>query len=348
MASSPHCSDKPQSMDVVTVLRMKEGISENSYAKNSSLQKKGMDTLKSFVTESATRVYESVKPERFTIAELGCASGPNAFGLVEDAIRSITGNISRGAPPEFSVLLNDLPTNDFNAVFSRVSEFAVKLKAEAKAEVFLSGVPGSFYGRLFLSRSVHLVCSFNSLHWLSQVPPGLSDETNTPLNKGKMFISSTSPPAVPTAYLKQFQRDFGLFLQSRAAEIVPGGTMVLSMLGRKNRGYTDVETTILWDLLSESLSALVSQGLVDQEKVDAYNAPFYAPSPQEIEEEVRREGSFSLDCVQTLEMNLSVTGDAKRDGTMLSMVIRAVQEPMLSHQFGPGIMDALFHKFTEL
>ncbi|TVU35418.1 hypothetical protein EJB05_17306, partial [Eragrostis curvula] len=328
MASSPHCSDKPQSMDVVTVLRMKEGISESSYAKNSSLQKKGMDTFKSFVTESATRVYESVKPERFTIAELGCASGPNAFGLVEDAIKSITGNICRGALPEFSVLLNDLPTNDFNAIFSCVPEFAAKLKAETKAEVFLSGVPGSFYGRLFLSRSVHLVCSFASLHWLSQVPPGLSDETNTPLNKGKMFISSTSPPAVPKAYLKQFQRDFGLFLQSRAAEIVPGGAMILSTLGRKNRGYTD--------------------GLVDQEKVDAYNAPFYAPSPQEIEEEVRREGSFSLDSVQTFETNLSVTGDAQRDGTMLSMGMRAIQEPMLSHQFGPDIMDALFHKLTEL
>jgi hypothetical protein len=64
------------------------------------------------------------------------------------------------------VLLNDLPTNDFNAVFSRVPEFVSKLTAEAKAEVFLSGVPGSLYGRLFLIRSVHLVCSFTSLHWL--------------------------------------------------------------------------------------------------------------------------------------------------------------------------------------
>ena len=37
------------------------------------------------------------------------------------------------------------------------------------------------------------------------------DETNTPINKGKMFISSTSPPAVLAAYLRQFQRDFRLF-----------------------------------------------------------------------------------------------------------------------------------------
>jgi hypothetical protein len=163
-----------------------------------------------------------------------------------------------------------------------------------------------------------------------------------------MFISNTSPPAVPTAHLRQFQRDFGLFLQSRAAELVPGGAMVLSMLGRKNNGYTDVETTILWDILSESFSALVSQGLVDQEKVDTYDAPFYAPSAEEIEEAVREEGSFSLDCVRTWETNLSRTGDAKRDGTTLSMAIRAIQESMLSHHFGPDIMDLLFHKYAEL
>lgn len=136
-----------------------------------ALQKKSMNTLSSLVTDSVTRVYESLRPERFTMAELGCASGPNAFGLVEDVIKSI-GNICRGcgsAPPEFSVLLNDLPSNDFNAVFSRVPEFVGKLKAEAKADLFLSGVPGSFYGWLFLSGSVHLVCSFTSLHWLSRV-----------------------------------------------------------------------------------------------------------------------------------------------------------------------------------
>ena len=67
------------------------------------------------------------------------------------------------------MLLNDLPTNDFNTIFSAgFPEFAGKGKADNPL-VFLSGVPGSFYGRLFPARSVHFVCSFSSLHWLSQV-----------------------------------------------------------------------------------------------------------------------------------------------------------------------------------
>lgn len=90
------------------------------------------------------------------------------------------------------------------------------------------------------------------------------------------------------------------------------------------------------------------QGLVEQEKVDAYNVPFYAPSIQEMEEEVRREGSFRLDHVQTYEINLSSSGDAKEDGRTVSMAIRAIQESMLSHHFGADIVDALFHRYTEL
>ncbi|CAL4961878.1 unnamed protein product [Urochloa decumbens] len=368
MASSLlHCSDKLPFMDVETILHMKEGLGETSYAQNSSLQKRGMDTLKSLITNAATDVYMSQMPERFTVADLGCSSGPNALCLVEAIVGSIGRVCSRRPPhshqppPEFSVLLNDLPTNDFNTIFFSLPEFTDRLKAAAagtstgtdddrsRPMVFLSGVPGSFYGRLFPRNSVHFICSCSSLHWLSQVPPGLFDDaTGEPINKGKMYISSTSPLAVPVAYHRQFQRDFGLFLRSRAAEVVAGGRMVLAMLGRQTDGYFDRRTTFLWELLSESFAALVSQGMVEQEKVDAYNVPFYAPSVKEVEEEVRREGSFRMDYVQTYEINLSSSGDAKEDGQTVSMAIRAIQESMLSHHFGPEIVDALFHRYTDL
>uniref|UniRef100_A0A0E0FRS8 Jasmonate O-methyltransferase n=1 Tax=Oryza nivara TaxID=4536 RepID=A0A0E0FRS8_ORYNI len=374
MASSLlHCSDKLPFMNVETVLHMKEGLGETSYAQNSSLQastfaslplmaidsflsRRGMDTLKSLITNSAADVYLSQMPERFAVADLGCSSGPNALCLAEDIIGSIGRICCRSSrpPPEFSVLLNDLPTNDFNTIFFSLPEFTDRLKAAAKSDewgrpmVFLSGVPGSFYGRLFPAKSVHFVCSCSSLHWLSQVPSGLLDEMNRPINKGKMYISSTSPLAVPVAYLRQFQRDFSLFLKSRAAEVFSGGRMVLAMLGRQADGYIDRRTTFLWELLSESFASLVAQGLVEEDKVDAYNVPFYAPSIGEIEEEVRREGSFRMDYVQTYEINLSSSGDARRDGRTVSMAIRAIQESMLSHHFGPEIVDALFAKYTEL
>lgn len=338
-------------MNVEAVLHMKEGLGENSYAQNSSHQKKNMDTVKDLVIDSATGVYASLMPERFTMADLGCSSGANALGMVENIIRGIaevcrTSSTSQ-LPPEFSVLLNDLPTNDFNTIFCTFPDFISKIKAD-NPTVFLSGVPGSFYGRLFPTGSLHFVCSFNSLHWLSQVPPGLYDEANLPVNKGKMFISSSSPRAVPAAYLRQFQRDFGLFLKSRSAEMVEGGRMVMSMQSRETEVYTDKKTTLLWELLSESLASLVSQGLVEQAKVDTYNVPFYPPCIRDIEDEVRKEGSFRLDCARKYDCNTSTGGDAKEAARVVSMAVRAVQESMLNYHFGPDIMDMLFHKYAEL
>jgi len=353
MASSS--TKSPASMNVEAVLRMKEGVGETSYAQNSSLQKRSMDSVKQLVTESATDVYLSVRPGRFTMADLGCSSGANALGMVVDIIRSIA-EVCDATPapsPEFSVLLNDLPTNDFNTTFSGFPEFAGRVKADVEKAplVFLSGVPGSFYGRLFPTGSVHLVCSFSSLHWLSQIPPGVYDQDNNgPVNKGKMFISSTSPPEVPAAYQGQFRRDFSLFLESRAAEVVAGGRMVLSMLGREADCCTDDDkTTLLWDLLSDSLAALVEEGLVEQGKVDSYDVPFYPPCIREIEEEVRKEGSFALDYAGTFEYQLNPAGSgATAAARMVSMAIRAIQESMLNHHFGPAIIDPLFAKYAEL
>jgi jasmonate O-methyltransferase len=63
------------------------------------------------------------------------------------------------------VLLNDLPDNDFNTVVKSL----VALRQCNKPVIMTGIVPGSFYERLFTSDSLHLVCSSNSLHWLSKV-----------------------------------------------------------------------------------------------------------------------------------------------------------------------------------
>ena len=64
-----------------------------------------------------------------------------------------------------------------------------------------------------------------------QVAKQLVNETREALNKGNICIAKTSPPAVFDAYLKQFEKDFTMFLKCRAEELVPGGPMVLTTLG---------------------------------------------------------------------------------------------------------------------
>lgn len=63
-----------------------------------------------------------------------------------------------------------------------------------------------------------------------------------PLNKDNIYVTSTIPPATHRAYLRQFQRDFKLFLKLRSEELVPGGGMVLTFVGRKD--ISEIITTV--------------------------------------------------------------------------------------------------------
>lgn len=68
--------------------------------------------------------------------------------------------------------------------------------------------------------------------FLEQAPEELI-KGGEPLNKGQIHITSTSPMMVSRAYFQQFQRDFTLFLRSRSYELTPGGSMLLSFVGRE-------------------------------------------------------------------------------------------------------------------
>ncbi|KAE8710615.1 hypothetical protein F3Y22_tig00110320pilonHSYRG00064 [Hibiscus syriacus] len=70
--------------------------------------------------------------------------------------------------PELHALLNDLTHNDFNTVFRSVPALSARLKEDIMGRCFIARVAGSFYGRLFPSKTIHFVHSSYSLHWLSK------------------------------------------------------------------------------------------------------------------------------------------------------------------------------------
>lgn len=78
-------------------------------------------------------------------------------------------------------------------------------------------------------------------------------------NKGNIYMAPSSPHDVFEAYLKQFQKDFTVFLASRSDEIVSGGQMLLTFIGRSIADPKSKDCTLLWELLSKSLLHLASQ-----------------------------------------------------------------------------------------
>lgn len=95
---------------------------------------------------------------------------------------------------------------------------------------------------------------------LMQVPSVLESNATRALNKGKIYISKSSPQCVLDAYSAQFQNDFSLFLKSRAEEMVSaGGRMVLSFMGRKSIDPTSDESCYQWELLAHALMSMVAE-----------------------------------------------------------------------------------------
>ncbi|CAB4287703.1 unnamed protein product [Prunus armeniaca] len=339
-------------MDVEKVFHMNGGVGHTSYARNSSLQKEVSDMVKDITLEAIQELYLTTTPKSLGIADLGCSSGPNTLSIIKDIIEAVQGTSRKifHPTPEFRVYLNDLPSNDFNSIFKALPDFSKGLSKErndGSASIYIGGYPGSFYGRLFPNNSLHFVYSSCSLHWLSRVPPAIYEQGKS-INKGSVHISESSPPGVSQAYLKQFQEDFTLFLKSRSEELTVGGRMVLILLGRRGPDLVDRGNSFFWELLSQSIAILVSKGEVEEEKLDSYDVHFYAPSRDEIEDEVRKEGSFELDRLEVLELDQRGDKDNESYGTSCARTVRAIQESMIAKHFGEKLLDSLFETYGRL
>ncbi|OVA13676.1 SAM dependent carboxyl methyltransferase [Macleaya cordata] len=206
------------------------------------MQREALDMVKHITIDTITDLYITTTPDCLSIADLGCSSGPNTLSVVRDLIEAVDGTcckILRRPPPEFKELsAGNIGISSSSTVPS----------------VFIAGVPGSFYRRLFPTSSLHFIHSSHTVHWLSRVPPWLYDEEGKPINKGNIYISESSPEVVFKAYLSQFQDDFSVFLRSRSEELVPGGRMVLLLLGRKGSDHSERGVGFLWELLARCIA----------------------------------------------------------------------------------------------
>ncbi|KAM3249555.1 S-adenosyl-L-methionine:benzoic acid/salicylic acid carboxyl methyltransferase 3 [Capsicum annuum] len=337
-------------MKLVDVLHMNGGMGDISYANNSLVQRKAIILTKPIIEQAMSDLYNNLLPETLCIADLGCSSGANTFLVVSELIKTVEKERRKHGfhSSDFHFLFNDLPSNDFNTIFQSLGEFKHNLRkqtGEKFAPCFFSGVPGSFYTRLFPSNSLHFIHSSYSLHWLSQVPDLIEK------NKGNVYMSSTSPPSVIKAYYKQYEKDFTNFLKYRSEELMKGGKMVLTFLGRESEDPSSKDGGYIWELLSMALNEFVVEGLIEEEKVDSFNIPNYTSSPAEVKYIVEKEGSFTINRLETTRVHwnyASNNNDIINGGYNLSRCMRAVAEPLLISQFGTKLMDLVFQKYEKI
>ncbi|KAG0544923.1 hypothetical protein BDA96_02G318000 [Sorghum bicolor] len=243
---------------------MAQGEGEHSYAKNSRAQEKVILQTMPVIENAIKEVYTTLVPRTMVIADLGCSSGPNTLLFISNVINIIAGQYNKpGDPVELQIFLNDLPGNDFNQLFSSLKDLKLDTSEQTGYTpplCYISGLPKSYYSRLFPRQSVHLFHSSCCLHWLSQVPEELYARKGAFLNEDNIYITKTTPSCVVKCFQEQFHKDFSLFLKLRHKELIYGGEMVLTFCGRKDEDVYNGYLNKLFGLVARSLQSLVGKG----------------------------------------------------------------------------------------
>ncbi|XP_060196429.1 loganic acid O-methyltransferase-like [Lycium barbarum] len=310
---------------------VKGGEGVYSYTKNSLLQRDAADNVKGMIKEAILENLD-VQTKTYLIVDMGCSVGPNTFFAMQNVVEAIKDkyhyqiSLNSTSPEiEFHVFFNDHFTNDFNTLFESL--------LSNQKPYFAAAVPGSFYGRLFPSRSLHFVYSCYALHWLSGAPKELIDKKN----KGRIHYDGASF-AVWNAYINQFEKDMEAFLSARAEEIVPGGLIVLTLPAIPSELHHSQSGYGMLTFLESSLIDMVNEGIVEESLVDSFNLPLYFPSLEDMTKVVKKNGNFSIERIELTYAQFN--SDAK------SFIghVRAGLEGIFTKHFGSKVVEEIFER----
>ncbi|KAK4380582.1 hypothetical protein RND71_002444 [Anisodus tanguticus] len=314
---------------------MNGGDAAYSYSKYSQIQREVLDGAKEMVRDVIVEKLDIKSlllssSNTFHITDLGCSIGPNTFSSMQHVVEAVKDKYhnnqeltnSTNNIPEFQIFFNDHITNDFNTLFRSLP---------VDRSYYATGVPGSFHGRLFPSRSIHFAHCSCAIHWLSKCPEELLDERSPAWNKGLIHYVGASNIEVFNAYVAQFEKDMEVFLNARAEEIVLGGMMVLIS---PFSGYRYL------NFFGYSLMDLVNEGMLDESLVDSFNVPVYFPSPEDMIKVVERNECFSIERIELTYPQSKLVDEADAKSFMINL--RAVLERVFINHFGSKIAEETF------
>ncbi|KAG8633874.1 loganic acid O-methyltransferase isoform X1 [Manihot esculenta] len=322
-----------------------DGLEANSYFKNSLYQQRlaanvTMDIINEAITKKLdVKSFSSTSNNTICVADFGCAVGPNTFislqALIDIIKKKYLSQFPNEPMPEFQVFFNDMPSNDFNTLFRSLP---------SDREYFAAGVPGSFHGRVFPSSSLHVVQSNYALHWLSRVPESLEDKNSPAWNKGKIHYAGASDEVLK-AYAERWAEDLNNFLNARAEEIMPGGTLIVIMPSIPDgMPYSELANGILYSCFESILLDMAKKGTISEKQVDAFNLPIYAATPGEFAAAVEKNGYFNIEAIGLTNPAPWLTDTMHVEMKEYVRHIRAPMEGMFTKHFPEEIVDEIFEE----
>ena len=163
----------------------------------------------------------------FGVADFGAADGGTSISLHHAVLAAIR---TRAPRRPITLTYTDLPHNDYSVLFRLVhgllqGKEALGLQDFDNLFTFASGT--SFHRQIFPKSTLSLGFSATAMHWLSRLPTALMDHVHAVFAAGEALA----------AFRAQAAEDWERILLARAAELVPGGRLVLANLCIDGDGF---------------------------------------------------------------------------------------------------------------
>ncbi|CAF3720825.1 unnamed protein product [Rotaria sordida] len=227
----------------------------DGYNENCRPQLAAVDSTIPYIREAINALNIQPSSSPFIIADFGSAHGRNSMHVMKMIMQCVKEANKVEDEKQFLVVHNDIPTNDWTALFNFLNE----------DNSYYSVANGrSFYESCLPPNSLSIGYSSTSLHWLSRRPCNISNHCASLFAQGNEL----------KAFQEQAHLDWTHFLEHRSRELISGGILILLIPCIDDQGSNG------FDIVREFLYKCAQSLLTPQELLD-YTFPIHARSYSE-------------------------------------------------------------------
>jgi hypothetical protein len=265
--------------------------------------------------------------QRIVIADYGSSQGRNSLSPMRVAIEVV--RVRLGADRPIFIYHEDLPANDFNALFQLLDK-DTQSYAQNAPNVFPCAIGRSFYESVLPPNHVHLGwCSYAAM-WMSRIPRRIPGH----------FFGPRSTGAVRAAFDQQGAQDWDTFLSLRARELRPGGRFVIAIPAASEEGISGGEA--LMDHANATIAEMVDEGAITADERARMALGVWLRRTRDLLAPFSRDGQFRGLTVEHCQTNVladAAWADYERDGNVKALANK--QAMLFRTVFAPTLAGAL-------
>ena len=302
------------------------------YDAHSSGQRAAMDEFLPWIVEAMADLPLPTSGSPIALLDLGSSEGANAIHAAAAIIEALRERTSA----DIWTFFDDLPTNDFNRLFANL--FPDPTPSSRTAGVYPAAVAGSLFERVAPASSLDVATTFNAVGWMSALPATRLPQFISPSPPARRApregVSVTPEERAP--FTQQAREDILLFYRARAAELKPGGKLLVQVFGRNDEHDTG---NGIVDGLSDAMLDMVKDGHLKRDVYEDFVLPVFYRSLPELLPPTGENGepqAFRVDKAEARECRVPFneefarTGDPRVWAESYAGFIRAFSEPVVT------------------